>query len=256
MPPRSSPGTCLLCRTRIGRIAMPRHSLECLRTSDWPVSDKPSYIIQIEGMHTKMFWMLVLARHNAELSELDCLLRDVWVECCEHLSAFTIYGERFSSSNDDDESDFSVPLDQVIEPGSTFTYEYDFGSTTKLKLSVIGQTTVEPRRGPLCLIARNNRPEIPCHLCGETGEYLVTNWPDSPYQIIICRDCLKKKAKDVEPEFVLVLPNSPRGGVCGYMEEPSTALRWYPVGWHMGEIYPAESEEVLNEIMNSDEDDE
>ena len=236
--------------------------MDCLRKSDWPVSDKPSYIIQIEGMHTKVFWMLVLARHDAELSDLDRLIRDVWVECCEHLSAFTIHGKRFFSYSDDDFDEdeggpgFSVPLDEIIGPGSTFTYEYDFGSTTKLKLSVVGLSPVEPKHGPLCLIARNNRPEIPCHLCGETGEYLVTNWPESPYQIIICRDCLKKKAKDVEPEFVIVLPNSPRGGVCGYMEEPSTALRWYPVGWHMGEIYPAESEEVLNEIMNSDEDDE
>jgi len=242
---------------------MLRHTVEYLTKSDWPVSDKPSFIIQIEEVHTKMFWLLVLARHDAELSDLDYLIRDVWVECCEHLSAFTIHGKRFSSYSDDDDFDdgdggsgFSVPLDEIIGPDSTFTYEYDFDSTTKLRLSVIGQTTVEPRTGPLCLIARNNRLEIPCHLCGEKGEYLVTNWPESPYQIIICRDCLKKKAKDVEPEFVIVLPNSPRGGVCGYMEELSTAFRWYPVGWRMGEIYPAESEEVLNEIMNSDEDDE
>jgi hypothetical protein len=261
MPPRSSSGTCLLCKTTVGRIAMPRHTQECLKKSDWPESGGPSYIIRVEGFHSKMFWLLVLARHDAELSDLDSLLRDVWVECCEHLSAFNIYGRRFSSYSDyddfkeDGESGLSIPLDEVIGPDSSFTYEYDFGSTTKLKLSVVGISPVVPKSGSLCLIARNNRPKIPCYFCKEKGEYLVTNWPDNPYQIIICRDCTKKKVNDLESEFVMVFPNSPRAGVCGYMEEPISAIRWYPKGWHLGDIYPAESEEMLNEIMSSDEDD-
>ena len=261
MPPRSSPGTCLLCKTGIGRIAMLRHTLACLKKSDWPESDEPSYIIRIEGFHSKLFWLLVLARHDAKLSDLDCLIRDVWVECCEHLSAFTIYGKRFSSYsdyddfNEDEESGLSVPLDEVIGPDSSFTYEYDFGSTTKLKLSVVGISPVAPKSGPLCLIARNDRLVIPCFFCKEKGEYLVTNWPDNPYQIIICRNCTKKKVNDLEPESVIVFPNSPRAGVCGYMEEPNTAIRWYPKGWFLEDIYPAESEEMLDEIMNSDDDD-
>lgn len=262
MPPRSSSGTCLLCKTTVGRIAMPRHSLDCLKKSDWPEPGGLSYIIRVEGFHTKMFWLLVLARQDAELSDLDRLLRDVWVECCEHLSAFTIHGERFFSYKDNDLDDgegefgFSIRLDEVIGPGTLFTYEYDFGSTTKLKLSVIGISPVAPKIAPLCLIARNNRPEIPCYFCKEKGEYLVTNWPDSPYMIAICRNCTKKKVDDMDPEYVTVIPNSPRAGVCGYMEEPITAIRWYPKGWHLGDIYPAESEEALAEIMYCDEDDE
>lgn len=261
MPPRSSPGTCLLCKAGIGRIAMPRHSLECLKKSGWPESDAPSFVIRVEDFHSKMFWLLVLARNDATLSDLDCLLRDVWVECCGHLSAFNIYGRRFSSHSDyddfdeDEESGLSVPLDEVIGPDSTFTYEYDFGSTTKLKLSVVGLSPVTPKNSSLILIARNNRLEIPCYFCKGKGEYLATDWPDEPYQIIICRDCTKKNVEDLEPECMMVFPNSPRAGVCGYVEEPNTAIRWYPPGWHPGDIYPAESEEMLYEIMNNDEDD-
>lgn len=261
MPPRSSPGTCLLCKTNIGRIAMLRHSLECLKKSDWPESDEPSFVIRIEDFHTKMFWLLVLARHDATLSDLDQLLRDVWVECCGHLSAFNINGRIFSSHSDyfdgaeDEESGLSVSLDEVIGPNSSFTYEYDFGSTTKLRLGVVGLSSVTPKSRPLSLIARNNRLDIPCFFCKGKGEYLVTDWPDDPYQIVICRDCTKKNVDDLEPESVIVFPNSPRAGVCGYIEEPDTAIRWYPTGWHPGDIYSAESEEVLDEIMNSDEDD-
>ncbi len=39
------------------------------------------------------------------------------------------------------------------------------------------------------------------------------------------------------------------------MEEPNTAIRWYSSGWHLGDIYPDEYEEMLNDIMSSDEDD-
>ena len=261
MPPRSSPGTCLLCKTSIGRTAMLRHSMECLKKSGWPESDKPSYVIRVDGFHTKVFWLLVLARHDATLDDLDGLLRDVWVECCGHLSAFNIYGRSFSSHSDvdgfdeDDESGLSVPLDEVIGPDSAFTYEYDFGSTTKLKLSVVGVSPVSPENRPLVLIARNDRLEIPCYFCKGKGEYLVTDWPDNPYQIVICRDCTKKKVDALEQEYVVVFPDSPRAGTCDYMEDPKTAIRWYPPGWTMGDIYPAESEEMLDEIMNSDEDD-
>jgi len=235
--------------------------MECLKKSAWPESDGPSFVIRVEGYHTKMFWLLVLARHDATLSDLDRLLRDVWVECCGHLSAFKIYGRRFSSYsgeddfNEDEESGLSVPLDEVIGPDSTFTYEYDFGSTTILRLSVVGLSAVSPKSQPLILIARNNRLEIPCYFCKEKGEYLVTDWPDDPYQIVICRDCTKKKTEELESESVIVFPNSPRAGVCGYMEEPNSALRWYPAGWQLEDMYPVESEEMLNEIMDNDEDD-
>ena len=198
--------------------------------------------------------MLVLARHDANLFDLDLLIRDVWVECCDHLSAFTIHGQRFSSYTDDGGPGLSVPLDHVIGPGSSFSYEYDFGSTTKLRLSVVGQSPVAPLKRPLCLIARNSRPEIPCRVCGKEGEYLATNWRKSPVPVILCRDCVRKKSDELDPECVVVIPNSPRCGVCGYVEDPITALRWYPAGWCVEDIYPAKSEEVLEEIMNSNED--
>lgn len=60
----------------MGRTAMLRHTVERLPKSDWSKSDAPLFIIPIEDVHTKMFGMLVLARHDAEFSDLDRLLRD------------------------------------------------------------------------------------------------------------------------------------------------------------------------------------
>jgi len=255
MPPRTSPGTCLLCKKPFGRTAISKHLIACLRTSGLPVSEEPSYLLQVEWTDSNEFWMLVLARHDAKLSDLDLLIRDVWVECCDHLSDFTIAGQEFASEDYYHTSGLSVPLNHLIRPGSTFSYRYDFGSTTELTLRVICQSPVAPRTRPLVLIARNDRPEMPCRVCGKAAEFLTTFWHEDPDPTLLCRDCTRKNVDELDDECVSVVPNSPRCGVCGYVEDPELALRWYPEGWSVEEFYPTQSEDALAEILDGDEGD-
>ena len=254
MPPRTSSGTCHLCKKSFKRTAISAHTIACLRTSGLPASDKPSYLIQIEGTDSKEFWMLVLARHDAKLFDLDLLIRDVWVECCDHLSEFTIAGQNFASEDNYHKSGLSVPLNHLIRPGSTFTYRYDFGSTTELTLHVICQSPVATRTRPLVLIARNDRPEMPCRVCGKAAEYLTSFWHDDPDPTLLCRDCTRKNVDDLDDECMSVIPNSPRCGVCGYVEDPKTALRWYPEGRSLEGFYPTKSEDMLTAILYGEDD--
>ena len=42
-------------------------------------------------------WMVLAVRPNTSLLQLDQFLRDLWLECCDHISRFVIGGTRYSS---------------------------------------------------------------------------------------------------------------------------------------------------------------
>ena len=182
---------------------------------------------------------------NEWLSSLDGFLREIWVECCCHLSEFEIAGRRYVSDDKRGffygDNDMYISLDSVLAPGMTFIYRYDFGSTTPLKIEVkskrlgyIGNSEHVP--GRLCygdavrLLSRNDVTEV-CDVCGEARpawidiEAFYTGEP-----VFWCKACFEKSVVEEEPDFDPeseeledYLPdsfrefcNSPRMGICGY----------------------------------------
>jgi len=149
---------------------------------------------------------------------LDHFLRDTWLECCGHLSAFTIGGVRYSVDAaiyewDMGSKNMQVPLDQVLHPGHTCSYEYDFGSTTELALKVISEREVPAKKKAIEILARNNLPLVSCDVCGKPATTTCTQciYEDKGW---LCDAC----AKDHEcgEEMLWPMVNSPRAGVCGY----------------------------------------
>src|SRR5437588_1480433 len=111
---------------------------------------------------------------SATLTVLDRFLRDTWLECCGHLSAFEIAGVRYAvdaGMNEDPwdmgEKSMRVRLEKVLSPGQTNFYEYDFGTTTELKLRVISEREVEAKGKTIQVLARNNPPLMLCEVCGK-----------------------------------------------------------------------------------------
>lgn len=56
----------------------------------------------ITDKYDKDYWLIVLIKETATLKELDQFIRDIWVECCDHLSSFTINGEEYESVSQED----------------------------------------------------------------------------------------------------------------------------------------------------------
>lgn len=250
MAPRSVPGICLLCREPVTKRAVLRHVGECLASSGGSAGEKPSLLIRIEGRRARSFWLIAVARADATLEDLDALIRGVWVECCGHLSAFTIGGEEYLSG--DDESDMAVPLERLLSPGTVFSYEYDFGSPTRLDLEVIGTAPMLPPESPIRVLVRNEPPPVACETCGEAAEFRLQD-DELDLWHFFCRDCLA--AAEPDPECVELIENSPRDGVCGYVEDPDAAVSWYPPGWSAEELASRELEEFLESLPGFGPDD-
>ena len=196
-------------------------------TKPTAAQSSPSYHLVIEGRDAAAYWLHVAVQAHTSLRQLDSFLREKWLDCCGHLSAFTIDNHRYSSNPMEDvgESSMDVLVGQVLQPTSKFYYEYDFGSPTELTLTAAAlmEQEQEGHSEPVQLLARNELPNIPCENCG--GSTLATRicsncaWSGKGW---LCEKCVAGHACGSD-KFLPVV-NSPRVGVCHYAGKSETPI--------------------------------
>src|SRR5207249_4497386 len=131
MPRISSKGKCNFCQAEFSKAGMTKHletckaraaSLATAATSS-PKSRKMKtklFHILVEGYRLPEYWMHLEIPGNATLADLDNFLRRTWLECCGHLSAFSIGNVSYSSGAemisgsfwDSGDKNMSVKLDK------------------------------------------------------------------------------------------------------------------------------------------------
>ena len=198
-----------------------RHLARCGQRTPSPskVSDRSARDFHLVAVarHTKDYWLHIAVPVNARLSTVDQFLRGIWLECCGHLSAFSIDGVRYatSPSPDAEEASMSATLGTILDAGARFFYEYDYGSTTELVLTAVGFRERTDRKPGVRLLARNNPPERLCSECGSrklaTDICVECAWTEKGF---LCKECAESHSCD--PGMLLPVVNSPRAGVCGY----------------------------------------
>ena len=126
------------------------------------------------GAYNKDYWLIIQIKENATLDDLDQFIRDIWVECCGHLSAFEIDGVSYEREPDDDfgwgepAKSTNHTLKQVLTTGMIFNYEYDFGSTTEIMVKVLDHYSAQKQNEKVVILSRNNPPEFACSICGNS----------------------------------------------------------------------------------------
>jgi len=170
----------------------------------------------VEGFSMRDYWLHVAVSSSCTLNGLDAFLRNIWLECCGHLSKFEFPN---SSRIRDFKLDLKAAPDaansalaDVLKPEMEFTYEYDFGSTTKLSLKVLDTCPVG--KGEIQLLARNEAPATACGTCGQPANSVCTlcSYDEQGW---LCETCASKH--ECGEEMLLPVTNSPRCGVCAYM---------------------------------------
>ena len=223
MARQMSKGQCSLCGETFGKSAMTRHLKSCKQKhADSPTSSPGSgprktevFHLVVGGRYSPDYWMHLEAPANAKLEVLDSFLRNIWLECCGHMSMFSIQDRRYSVAPMADFGDKSmnVRLDAVLSPGMKFYHEYDFGSTTHLTLKVVSQEERQIAGNDIAVLARNEPPSYPCMSCGKTAAHVCTQCIYST-EGCLCDECAAEHK--CGEEMLLPLVNSPRVGVCGY----------------------------------------
>jgi hypothetical protein len=207
MSRRSSFGLCELCGARVGKAAMGRHILKCLEGTSGGARSRV-LLVRAQPDGVPMYWLDIAARPDAKLEALDGLLRDVWLECCGHLSEF--------SSGLRQKVAMTRTVDQVLgQSGSRLGYVYDFGSSTELVVSHSGVIEAAPEKG-VRVVGRNEAPTWPCDVCGQPARMLCVECVYDGRGF-----CCETHAPEhpCGEDMLLPVVNSPRMGVCGYTGE-------------------------------------
>ena len=217
-----SNGKCSLCGGVFDKAVMTSHLKSCVRKQDVGEASttqkgakrRPVLHLSVEGRYLPEYWMHLEVPAGATLDTLDRFLRDTWLECCGHMSAFEIKGSRYSvEPMDFDEGGMDVKLEDVLAPGMKFYHAYDFGSTTHLTLKVVAARDGEIKGGQIKMLARNDAPVIPCSRCGAPAVKVCAECVYSG-EGWLCEKCAG--AHECGDEMCLPVVNSPRVGVCGY----------------------------------------
>ena len=220
--PRRPPshGKCAYCGGEFGKRAMSNHFDKCSKRQEalhlaesrgWPVESL--WRLRIQDAYDSQFWLDLEMRGTATLEKLDQYLRTIWLECCGHMSKFTIggWGGRDIAK--------TRKADAIFEPELVLRHLYDFGTTSETDIHVIGS-----RKGkatthhPIALLARNKMPVMECNECGQPAAWLCLEClyeADETGTWFLCDKHAKNHSHDEYGE-PLRLVNSPRLGMCGY----------------------------------------
>jgi predicted RNA-binding Zn-ribbon protein involved in translation (DUF1610 family) len=191
---------------------MTKHIVKCPQRKSG--SDSCFHIV-VQGRYLPQYWLHLEAKPVARLCDLDGFLRDIWLECCGHMSSFEIEGQEYMSSPTDysDAESMKVPLGKVLSPGLKFRHTYDFGTSTELDLRVAGKFLGVSGKEKIRLLARNLAVSFECSECGKAAVQLCSECSCGS-DAWLCDACGSQH--QCGEEMLLPIVNSPRIGQCGY----------------------------------------
>lgn len=242
-----SGGKCLYCNEVFSKSYINRHLQKHL--NDKILHNKPgkSFLLKVQTNpdwgNTPYFLSLWIDGQTA-MEELDQFLRDIWLECCGHMSSFTNPKNRRQSTGMFgffeaeellekgkireyekmmEDINGEVPMSRkakaALSKALKLDYKYDFGSTTELLVTVAEEYPVKADEA-IVLLSRNEPPELLCEHCGkEAAREICIVCYGYRDEGIFCTKCAKKHAKtcdDYDDYAAMPVVNSPRMGVCGY----------------------------------------
>jgi len=219
-------GTCTYCGKNYTKNPMVKHLLSCearlqeMTHGEKNQKTKGCFLLLISGTYNPQYWLIAEIKDSAKLKDLDQFLRDIWLECCGHMSGFKIAGVRYESHPEAtmgwgiQDKGMTSKLSDVIAPGMVFEHEYDYGSTTTLTITVLEHHTGPTKKEKVTVLARNHPVQYTCDECDEkTATMICLECAYEGYGFL-CDDC--QEDHECGEEVLSPIYNSPRGGVCGY----------------------------------------
>ena len=239
-----SEGKCLFCGKTFSKTGISRHLATHLKAKVEVGESEfgKSFLVKIETPKKwgqTPYFLTLWVGGNCSMETLDQFLRCIWLECCGHMSAFRNPKERRNFGGMFDMVEAYEHLEQgnidkyeqltgkiskkskakdIFYKGLELEYEYDFGSSTELTITVIDEYPIKAD-SKIVLLSRNEPPPIMCEICNKAIATKICTACLSEDATIFCDKCAKQHAKtceDFADYAAMPVVNSPRTGVCGY----------------------------------------
>ncbi|MCC8079151.1 MAG: plasmid pRiA4b ORF-3 family protein [Oscillospiraceae bacterium] len=209
MSGKATQGDCYLCGEAFSKAGYKKHVLTAHKCEDGETQD--CLLIKVEAVYEKAYWLYLDISMASTLKTLDKFLRDIWLECCGHMSVF---------STDDGWELSMSKLVCTLPKGTKLNYEYDFGSSTELTVTVMDYITRPKQRKAVRLLARNQPLSFACGQCGQNAAYICCECEMEDENPFFCAECAERH--ESVHDYLLPVANSPRMGVCSYSGEYDT----------------------------------
>ena len=226
-------GKCVFCNKEFSKAAISRHLASHLAKNAAGASSGNSYHVRIENIPdsgASLYFLNIGIDGSATFRYLDIFLRQIWLECCGHGSEFRIHKQNSTDKQslaeaenllmdiDPDQIKRDKKVEDIFTKGLQLEYEYDFGSTTALKITVLEQYPVSAGEN-IVLLSRNEPLAIMCDLCDQKPATQICSVCRNENANVFCDGCAavhSETCSDFAQDGAMPVVNSPRMGVCGY----------------------------------------
>jgi hypothetical protein len=218
MARKQSKGTCVYCSQEFSKAGITKHLVTCPQrqaaiaaAEEKKGSSESLYHLRVQDAYCREFWLDLEIRGSKTLQDLDHYLREIWLECCGHMSDFFL-GGAFET-----EVSMRRKVSQVFLPGGKLTHVYDFGTSSETILNCVEVREGKPlTTRAIALMARNTMPERACIECGQPATHLCMECQsEDQTEGVLCDQHAKNHPHKSYGEPI-ALVNSPRMGMCGY----------------------------------------
>ena len=200
---------CLYCNELSSQSEIGKHLAKHLAQMEKDAAgDNQSNYVHVEVEANEMFLQL-LVKGDAPMKTIDVFLRDIWLECCGHLSGFGHKSFKIKMKD---------RVEDVFRPKVKIYHDYDYGTTTRVFLKAHKQYQLILKE-KIILLSRNEPLKLMCALCKEKPAINICIVCCYQEMAFFCKKCSSKHAKTCE-DFAdyaeMPVVNSPRMGECGY----------------------------------------
>jgi hypothetical protein len=214
---KQSKGICSYCGTAIAKGSVAKHLTTCTKHKEVVAKAETTkaqpetlYHLRVQDAYQKNFWLDLEMRGSKTLNDLDHYLREIWLECCGHMSQFSVGGWRGN------EISMNQKIEKVFQAGVELTHIYDFGTSSENLVKVMTTRAGKPTtKHPIALMVRNEMPETQCADCEQPGEMLCMECLAEGEWGVLCAAHAEDHPHDDYGDPI-PLVNSPRLGMCGY----------------------------------------
>ncbi len=217
---KQSKGNCVYCDKELSKGGMTKHLATCAsrqvaiaKAEAGKGTSELLFHLRVQDSYRKDFWLDLEMRGSKALSHLDGYLRDIWLECCGHMSEFMLGSGRFAAQIGQQRK-----LTEVFKhQGDGLTHIYDMGTSSETIIQCVAVRQGKPLTSkPIVLMARNQKPDDRCIECGEPAAYLCPECliEDGTWGTLCEKHAETHPHNGYGDPYELV--NSPRMGMCGY----------------------------------------
>jgi hypothetical protein len=97
---KQSKGTCIFCGREMSRGGLSKYLQSCPQRQEAMAaadtakagSPQPLYHLLVNDAYNSDFWLHLEMNGRSTLKHLDQYLRAIWLECCGHMSQFSVGG--------------------------------------------------------------------------------------------------------------------------------------------------------------------